>query len=174
MKFGIDIGHNCPPDGGAVGIRAENHLTMSVGKLVIQKLEALGHEVVDCTPTKATSITDSLRQRVRRANTEKVALYVSIHFNAFNKKAHGAEVFAMSAIGKAYAACVLEEICKLGFFNRGVKDGSHLLVVRSTAAPAILVECCFCDSKRDMDIYNAEKMADAIVRGLVTNDDNTN
>lgn len=168
MKFGIDIGHNCSPDTGARGIKHECALNMEVGKLVIAKLEALGHEVVNCTPTKAASVTDSLRQRVRRANTEKVGLYVSIHFNAFNKKAFGTEVFAISAIGRAYAACVLEEICKLGFTNRGVKDGSHLLVVRSTAAPAILIECCFCDSKRDMDIYDAEKMAEAIVRGLVS------
>lgn len=167
MKFGIDIGHNCPPDSGAVGIKAESALNMSVGKLVIQKLEALGHEVVNCTPTKAANVSDSLRQRVRRANTEKVALYVSIHFNAFNWNAHGAEVFAISAIGKAYAACVLEEICKLGFTNRGVKNGSNLYVVKNTVAPAILIECCFCDSKRDMELYDAEKMAAAIVKGLI-------
>jgi N-acetylmuramoyl-L-alanine amidase len=167
MKFGIDIGHNCPPDGGAVGIKAENALNMEVGKLVISKLEALGHEVVDCTPKLATSVSDSLRQRARKSNAEKVGLYVSIHFNAFNRKAHGAEVFAISPIGKAYSASVLEEICKLGFFNRGVKDGSHLSVIKNTVAPAILIECCFCDSKRDMDLYDAEEMAAAIVRGLV-------
>ncbi|GJD16354.1 hypothetical protein RIVM261_013100 [Rivularia sp. IAM M-261] len=167
MKFGIDIGHNCPPDSGAVGIKAENNLNTEVGTRVIAKLRALGHEVINCTPSKATTVNDSLRQRVRRANTEKVGLYVSIHFNAFNKKAFGTEVFAISAIGRAYANCVLEEICKLGFTNRGVKDGSHLFVVKNTVAPAILIECCFCDSERDMDLYDAEKMADAIVAGLV-------
>jgi N-acetylmuramoyl-L-alanine amidase len=33
MKFGIDIGHNSPPDTGAVGIKSEDVLTTDVGKL---------------------------------------------------------------------------------------------------------------------------------------------
>ncbi len=166
MHFGIDIGHNCHPDGGAVGIKAENALNMDVGNRVIAKLEALGHEVVNCKPNKATSLKNSLQQRVITSNEAGVSLFVSIHFNAFNRSAHGTEVFAISPTGKKYAQKVLSEICELGFFNRGVKDGSNLFVVKNTTAPAILVECCFCDSKRDMDLFDAEKMADAIVRGL--------
>lgn len=166
MKFNIDIGHNCPPDGGAVGIRAENHLTMEVGKLVIQKLEALGHTVVNCTPTSSTSVRDSLQQRVKKSNAAKADLFVSIHFNAFNGQAHGAEVFAISQAGKKYAQNVLNQICSLGFFNRKVKNGLKYFVLRNTKAVAILIECCFCDSKRDMNLFDAEKMATAIVEGL--------
>ncbi|WP_242825377.1 SH3 domain-containing protein, partial [Clostridium sporogenes] len=32
---------------------------------------------------------------------------------------------------------------------------------------AMLIECCFCDNARDMNRYNAENMANAIVKGLV-------
>ena len=39
MKFGIDIGHNCPPDSGAGGIKSEDKLTMEVGNKVIAKLK---------------------------------------------------------------------------------------------------------------------------------------
>ncbi len=165
-KFGIDVGHNCKPDTGAVGIKTEDSLIMDVGNRVIEKLEALGHEVVLCKPAKATSVRHSLGQRVAIANDNDVDYFVSIHFNAFNCKAHGAEVFAISQAGRNLAQKVLSEIIELGFFNRGVKDGSKLFVVKNTSAPAILIECAFCDSARDMKLFDAEKMAEAIARGL--------
>lgn len=165
MKFGIDIGHNCPPDGGAVGIRTENSLTMEVGSLVIEKLKALGHEVVNCKPAKAATVRDSLQQRVDKSNSQPIDLFVSIHFNAFNWKAHGTEVFAISPTGRKFASSVLKEICKLGYFNRGIKD-TAFFVIKNTVAPAILIECCFCDSQQDMDLFDTEKMASAIALGL--------
>lgn len=166
MKYAIDCGHNATPDTGAVGIKQEDVLTLAVGERVIAGLRSLGHAVVNCTPKKANSVSDSLRQRCAVANIEKADVFVSIHFNAFNCKAYGSEVFAMSEGGKTLAKNVLNEICSLGFFNRGVKDGSHLHVIRSTNATAILIECCFIDSARDMVIFDADTMAAAIVKGL--------
>lgn len=174
MKFGIDIGHNCPPDTGASGIpgtnKSEDVLAMAVGKLVIQKLYKVGHTVVECKPSEpCVTVRESLQQRVNKANTENVDIFISIHFNDSKENtAYGAEVFAISQIGKQYARSVCLEICNLGFFNRGVKDGSHLFVVRETKASAILIECCFCDNKQDMAIFNAELMAEAIAEGLLS------
>ncbi|BAY22756.1 cell wall hydrolase/autolysin [Calothrix sp. NIES-2100] len=166
MKFGIDMGHNCPPDTGAPGIQKEDHLTKAVGTLLIQKLTAAGHTVIDCTPKTANSVKDSLQQRTNKANANNVNIFVSIHFNAFNNKVHGTEVFAMSNASKGIAQSVLKEIAKLGFATRGVKN-TPLFVLRNTQMPAILVECCFCDSQTDMDIFDAEKMAEAIKDGLI-------
>lgn len=167
IKFGIDLGHNCPYDGGAVGIRSENSLIMEVGLKVIQKLRAMGHTVINCSPQgTVTSLNDSLRQRTNTANKYDVDLFVSIHFNAFNKQAHGTEILYISETGKKIALPVLEEICKLGFFNRGLKHRNNLHVLKATKMPAILIECCFCDSAKDMNLFNAEKMATAIVKGL--------
>lgn len=166
MKFGIDIGHNCPPDTGARGIRVEDNLTLDVGNRVIEKLKALGHEVIPCKPQNASSVKESLSQRVNKANANRVELYVSIHFNAFNGQANGTEVFAGSDTSRKFAKPVLDEIIKLGFFNRGVKSGSHLFVLRNTNMSAILIECCFLDSQKDMNLFNPEAMANAIVKGL--------
>ena len=166
MKIGIDIGHNAPPDTGAKGIKFEDHLTTEVGLMVMEKLKALGHTVVDCKPQKVYSVKQSLVQRVNIANSARVDVFVSIHFNAFNTRAHGTEIFATSSKGRQFAKPVLTEIVKLGFFNRGIKNGFHLYVVRNTNMPAILVECCFIDSQRDMNLYNSEAMANAIVKGL--------
>lgn len=166
MRYGIDIGHNCPPDTGARGIKFEDNLTLDVGKRVIAKLKALGHEVVKCKPITAKSVPESLRRRCDRANRSKVDVFVSIHFNAFNRKANGTEIYATSPAGHRIAKPVLDEIIKLGFFNRGLKNGSHLYVVSNTNMPAILIECCFLDSQKDMSLFEPETMANAIVTGL--------
>jgi N-acetylmuramoyl-L-alanine amidase len=166
MKFGIDSGHNCPPDTGARGIKVEDNLTLDVGNRVIAKLRALGNEVVVCRPSSASTVRDSLSKRCSTANASRVDIFVSIHFNAFNKQANGTEVFATSETGRKIAKPVLDEIIKLGFFNRGVKSGSHLYVLKNTNMPAILIECCFLDSQKDMNLFNPEAMANAIVKGL--------
>ena len=166
MKFGIDIGHNCPPDSGAEGIKSENKLTMEVGNKVIAKLENLGHTVIACKPNSASTVNQSLGSRCEKANSNRVDIFVSIHFNAFNGQANGTEVFAISDAGKKVAQKVLDEIVKLGFFNRGVKSGSHLYVLRRTNMPGILIECCFIDSAKDIQLYDGETMANAIVAGL--------
>lgn len=166
MKYGIDIGHNSPPDTGARGIKFEDNLVVDVGNRVISKLQALGHEVIPCKPDRSTSVRDSLSQRCNKANAARVEVFVSIHCNAFNGRANGTEVFAASNAGRRIAQPVLNEIVKLGFFNRGVKNGSHLFVLRNTNMPAILVECCFIDSQKDMNIFDPEATANAIVKGL--------
>ncbi|MBD2196327.1 MULTISPECIES: N-acetylmuramoyl-L-alanine amidase [Calothrix] len=166
MKFGIDIGHNCPPDTGARGIRFEDNLTLDVGNRVISKLQALGHQVIPCRPQRASRVGESLARRCDIANANKVDVFVSIHFNAFNGQANGTEVFAGSETSRRIAKPVLDEIVKLGYFNRNVKSGSHLYVLRNTNMPAILVECCFIDSQKDMNLYEPEALANAIVKGL--------
>lgn len=166
MKFGIDIGHNCPPDTGARGLKFEDNLTLDVGNRVISKLKALGHQVIPCKPNSASTVGQSLNQRCNIANANRVDVFVSIHFNAFNGQANGTEVFAGSETSRKIAKPVLDEIVKLGFFNRGVKSGSHLFVLRNTDMPAILVENCFLDSQKDMNLYNPEALANAIVKGL--------
>jgi N-acetylmuramoyl-L-alanine amidase len=165
MKIAVDIGHNCPYDGGAVGIGNENILNLEVGDKVIEKLRKSGHEVICVTPTDANSLGDSLKRRVEAANKFEAELYISIHFNAGGGR--GTEVYAISEKGKAYAQTVVKEIAALGYVNRGVKDGKALYVLKNTKAPAILVECAFVDSSEDMSRLNTELIANAIVKGVV-------
>jgi N-acetylmuramoyl-L-alanine amidase len=166
MKIGIDIGHNCPPDIGARGIRFEDNLTLEVGTKVIEKLKHFGYTVVSCKPDHADSVRDSLAKRCAKANNSNVDIFLSIHFNYFNGNANGTEVYAISDAGKKIAQHLLNEVVNLGFFNRGVKNGSHLFVLRNTSMPSALIECCYVDSARDMQLYDGEEIANAIVKGL--------
>lgn len=166
MKYAIDLGHNVSRDGGAVGIKRENDLIMAVGENVIKRLRNAGHQVVACKPNWASSVTDSLNRRVQTANNSRADVFASIHFNAFNGSAHGTEVYAISNKGKAIARKVVNNIASLGYFNRGVKHRGFY-VLRYTSMPAVLIECCFCDSHRDINLFNADTMAKAIVNGLL-------
>ncbi|HBB34351.1 MAG TPA: N-acetylmuramoyl-L-alanine amidase [Cyanobacteria bacterium UBA8803] len=174
MKFGIDIGHNCPPDTGAVAIKKEDDLTKAVGTKLIEKLSAAGHSVIYCTPNTAATVGESLRKRVDKANANQVDIFVSIHFNAASptNEPRGAEIYAISNASKAIAQSVLKEIVKLGFKNRGVRS-TAFFVIKNTSMPAILIECCFCDSRADMNLFDAEEMAEAIKVGLIGDSDDT-
>jgi N-acetylmuramoyl-L-alanine amidase len=174
MKFGIDIGHNCPPDTGAVGINKEDNLTKDVGTRLMQKLAAAGHSVINCTPSQAATVGESLQKRVNKANANQVDIFVSIHFNAASPTANprGTEIYAISNAAKAIAQPVLNEIVKLGFKKRGIKN-TAFFVIKNTSMPAILIECCFVDSQADMNLFNAEKMAEAIKVGLIGDADDT-
>ncbi|EKO1913633.1 N-acetylmuramoyl-L-alanine amidase [Clostridium botulinum] len=168
MKIGIDCGHTMSgADYGAVGIKAESNLTREVGTKVTTKLQALGHTVVKCYKDSCSSLNDSLSYRTNTANNNNVDLYVSIHFNCYNGSAYGTEVFTYGGKELSEARQVLNNICALGYTNRGIKDGSNLYVLKHTKAKAMLIECCFCDNRNDMNRFNTENMANAIVKGLV-------
>ncbi|BDA70231.1 hypothetical protein CAL7716_043970 [Calothrix sp. PCC 7716] len=169
MKLAIDIGHNCPPDTGAIGIKHECKLTKELGLLLISELNKIPSiKAINVTPDKASTVRESLNLRVINANRIKADYYISLHFNAFNKRANGTEIFAISQDGKRLAKAILSDICKLGYVNRGVKNGSHLHVLRNTKMPAILIEVCFIDSSLDMSIYKTREMVEAIIDGLIT------
>lgn len=166
MKFGIDLGHGVGPDRGAVGNIAEETIIDEIGIVVIKKLKALGHTVVELRPATATSVSNSLYQRYHKADINNCDWCVSIHANA--GKGVGTEVYTYGAKEIPQAKAVLINITNLGFRNRGIKDGSHLAMVKRPKATSMLIEVCFVDSA-DSNLYNsigAEKIADAIVKGL--------
>ena len=43
---------------------------------------------------------------------------------------------------------------KIGFTNRGIKDGSHLYVVRKRPETTLFIEVCFVDDVDDVKLYN--------------------
>ena len=170
MKISGDAGHNCYPDTGATGYKKEDDLTKEVWELVQSKLKAIGIETVDCTPYNMTfsSVSESLKYRVNKANGSNSDLHLCIHFNAGG--GNGVECYIVGTGGKAetYAKSICKEIATLGFANRGVKV-SNLYVPKYTTMSCVLIECAFIDSKADMDRYNGEKMASAIVKAVTGN-----
>lgn len=168
MIITINAGHTLTgPGSGAVGIKNESIENREVTKNVIKYLKLLGHTVIECTVDKAESQEEYLKQVVAMANKHKADYFLSIHFNASaGGKGYGTEILTYNGIQLDPANRILSNISKLGFRNRGVKDGKGLYVIKYTKAKAMLVETCFIDNKDDMSKYNADSMAKAIVEGL--------
>lgn len=171
MKIGIDMGHSLSGQGtGACGIVKETDINRKVGKLVISKLQSLGHSVVNCTTDYASTTNDQLASIVSKANAQSLDLFVSIHLNAATGEAYGTEVYTYLGASSSttnYAKNILNKLVACGFYNRGVKQANYY-VLRKTNASAILIELFFCTSQKDVNIYgnNPEKLANAIVSGI--------
>lgn len=169
MKFNIHAGHNA--DGhiasGAVGILKESVEDRKVKDEVINLLRQEGHTVYDCTVDNAGSQSANLKQIVSNCNRHKVDLDVSIHFNCYNGTAKGVEVLGYNNNTKSIGDRICNKIAALGFNNRGYKLNPELYVIKHTASPAILIECCFIDNQYDINHYNYKSMAKAIVEGLL-------
>ena len=171
MRVGINCGHTIKGPGyGAVGLIVESEHTRIVGRALMEKLKSVGVEVVDCTIDQANSNSEYLAAAVSLGNRQDLDWFVSIHFNASSSKTgNGVEVYTYE--GKQYedAVEVCNNISALGFTNRGVKAGSGLYVIRKTKAKSMLIEVCFCDNEKDVNIYNkvgADAIANAIFNGL--------
>lgn len=168
MRIGINCGHTISGTigCGAVGRIDESKETRAVGYPLMEMLRRLGHTVIDCTNDRAGSVNGNLSEICRIANSQPLDMLVSIHFNSAGGR--GTEVFTADAQDKACAKHILEALCCLGFKNRGIKDGSHLYVIRHTKCPSVLVETCFVDSD-DVDLYKqigAKKVAKTICYGI--------
>jgi len=94
----IDAGHG-GSDSGAVGhFGSEKVYALKLARLVRDMLEKKGYRVV---MTRDSDVFISLGNRVRIANKYKNtgAIFISIHFNAANARAHGIETFTVSPVG---------------------------------------------------------------------------
>ncbi len=161
----IHAGHNTIVP-GANGYFSETTESRNVKNAVISKLQSLDYKVYDCTDDSGKTQNENLKNIVSKCNDHAADLNISIHFNASNGQGHGVEVLQYSNKTKTAAQNICNAIAQLGFKNRGVKERKDLYVLKHTKAPAILIECCFCDSEIDAGLYNCETMASAIVKGL--------
>lgn len=171
MKIAIDCGHTLTgADRGASGVGGREEVrTREIGKALIDLLIKQGHTIVDCTLDNANSVDESLAYRVNKANNSNVDIYISIHLNAYNGEARGVETHVYNNCSNAsleYAQKVQQELCKLGYIDRGVKK-TNLYVTRNTKSPALLVECGFIDNQSDMNLYNVDNIAGAICCGIL-------
>ena len=176
MRINVHAGHNA--DGrtacGAIGFIRESTEARRVKDAVAWMLRQQGHTVYDCTVDDAAGVSANLREIVAKCNARDVDLDISVHFNsgvgdlAGNGRTTGTEVYVYSPSSEAtaHAEKVCQAIAGLGFRNRGVKYSKGLYVLKNTKAPAMLIECCFVDDRDDVQLYDCQKMAEAIVFGI--------
>ena len=164
MKVCINGGHFPGRYPGALGSRVkEADVCMRLMQRVAGYLEKAGCEVMAVQ-------TDDLGEICNASNRWGADMFVSIHCNAFNKKAKGTETFCYygSREGDALAHHIQSQIVtSLATADRGVKEAGFY-VLKHTKCPAVLVECAFIDNVHDeaLLIEREDDFARAIARGV--------
>ena len=172
IKISINAGHTAAGAGYGVvykGFR-ESEINRAVVAALIPKLLKLGHTIHNSTVDKATTSNAYLQQTVKSANNSGADLFISIHCNASTAHTgHGVECWTYKGAQHTEAKRICANMAKLGFRNRGTKDGRNLYVVKNTTAKAILVELFFLDNYTDRKRYlelGADKIATAIADAI--------
>ncbi|MBN3941270.1 N-acetylmuramoyl-L-alanine amidase [Nostoc sp. NMS9] len=174
----VDPGHGIPPDTGSLGFFREEDVVLPISKKIATILEKNGVQALltrdkDCTISGGT-VRSSLAYRVKMAEQVNADLFVSIHAEVFNKKAHGFEIFTSNnsnsqRLGQLVSSSIVQSIN--GLFNRGLKAGEHLFILKNVSMPSILVDPGFIDNKEDAALLNnpdfQNKMAEAVAQGII-------
>ena len=180
MKVFINPGHapNGQPDPGALNdffnLR-ECDIALSIGKLVQRFLIRAGCKVklLQSNNLNGESPGENI---VQTANNWEADIFVSIHCNACDSSARGAEtlVYNLTGEGHRLGCCIQRQLAETlqkidpNFPDRGLKSRPLLCVLKSTAMPAALVECAFIDNDWDaLLLMNQQtEIAAAIARGI--------
>lgn len=173
-KVYIGVGHG-GSDPGAVGNGLkEKDLTLAIA---LSCQDELARHGVLTKMSRTEDETDSVSAKVKECNAFDPDLALDIHINAGG--GDGAEVFhsIVGGTGKTLAVNILDEIKNLGQNSRGAKTKKnssgrdYFGFIRSTACPAVIVECAFIDNKKDIAIIDttAEQVAMgvAIAKGVL-------
>lgn len=167
-QVNISSGHsiNCQ---GAVDIINEVTEAKKVVDRVYDIIKASGKACYKYHDTSSSS-SQNLVNIVNWHNGFKDGVDVSIHFNAYTHtdKAMGTEVCYYSQ--PTLAKEVSKNIANAGgFIDRGAKQRTGLYFLKHTNKPAILIEVCFVDSVKDVELYKAnfENICQAIAKSLI-------
>ena len=164
-KIVINAGHTKSGKGtGAVGKLVESIETRIIAYELMKQLSTSDHEVI---PAVFDRHENNLKAAVDIANENDADLFISIHLNGGG--GNGCEAYTWKAKQLPRAVKMCKNLQDLGFKNRGVKDGSHLYVIKNTKCEAILIEVCFVGSDIDYSLFTTHsytKIAKAIKDSL--------
>lgn len=172
MTVIIDAGHG----GSDVGAHNadmsldEKHVNLYVAQYLQSYLEDAGVNVIMVRDTMEEGSSLSLRGTVMQQYASSADLFFSVHHNAANTTARGAEVLAQIADknggpSKILAEALLEEYSDLGVPIRQVvfKEGSNgdyyytNRIAASLFIPAVTSEFCFIDNEEDQKFIDSEE-----------------
>jgi N-acetylmuramoyl-L-alanine amidase len=166
------IGKRTPMLPGSSTFMHENEFNRAVVGYLDEELKRCGFRTLHVAPGDEDT---ALKTRVTSANNANADLYLSIHANANTGQWGtwgGIETFVFPKgesirIGKA---CHNRLVGGTKLRDRGVKDGSHLYVIKYTDMPSVLFECAFMDNLEEArllmsDAYRRE-CAKEIAQGV--------
>lgn len=173
-KVFIGVGHGGSDPGAVANGFRESDLNLAIA---LSCQDELARHGVLTKISRTKDENDPLSEEIRECNAYDPDLAVEIHNNAGG--GDGAEVYysIYGGTGKVLAENILSEVVKIGQNSRGAKTrknssgGDYYGWIRSTKAPAVIVEGAFLDNKTDIQIMDtkAEQIAFgvAIAKGVL-------
>jgi N-acetylmuramoyl-L-alanine amidase len=166
----VDAGHG-GKDSGAYRRYGppEKNATLDVAQRLRQKLRESQLKTV---MTRSSDVFIPLDDRVAIENSQKKAVFVSIHFNDSRRRGiHGFETYYHSSVSSELANRIQAKLMTIPHsVNRGVHT-ANFRVLRLATYPAVLVECGFLsnrsEGKQARDWEYRELLADRIAEAIV-------
>jgi N-acetylmuramoyl-L-alanine amidase len=166
----VDAGHG-GKDSGAY--RRYGPPEKMVALDVAQRLERnLRESEIKTVMTRSSDVFIPLDQRVAIENSQKNAIFVSIHFNDSRRRGiHGFETYYHSGTSAELANRIQSKLMTIPHsVNRGVRT-ANFRVLRLAYYPAVLVECGFLSNRSDgnqaRDAEYRELLSERIAEAIV-------
>lgn len=161
----IDAGHGGVDPGAIAGEIYEKNINLSIALKLKDYCNKFGFETKmlrtedislhdeDAKTIHQKKVSD-LKNRVKIANSEENAIYISIHQNTFGEsKYFGAQVFYGINEKSKNLAGFIQTTIKENLQennNRKIKNGKNLYILKNIEIPAVMVECGFMSNKEDL------------------------
>ena len=151
MKILIISGHGAG-DSGAVGNGAkEADLTRTAAAELVAAFNSYDVSVTRY-PASRNAYEDNKHGKLA-TGFGGYDLIVELHFNSYNKTAHGVEVLYKAPRMKSLATKICAAIASFGFSNRGPKVRMNMNTCFRLGVGYVLIETCFIDNADDMKLY---------------------
>ena len=160
----IDPGHG-GVDPGAVTKNNdyEKYYTLDISNRLKKVLISKGAKVV---MLRSKDTNPSLYQRVKRINSARADLLVSVHVNSFiRSSAKGTETYYYKQKDKKAAYHIQKQLVNtLKLRNNGIKR-AKMYVLKNTSIPGVLIEPCFMTNPKEYSLLKTNSFKNKIAIG---------
>lgn len=171
----LDAGHGGNDSGAIYNNIKEKDINLKAAKYIGQALEK---ENITVIYTRESDIElsinkkEDLKKRAQLSKQYHAECFISIHVNDYKKEVSGFEIYTnQNSHASSIASTVEKKMKHLNYSeSRGIKDGTHLRVLRLNEVPSLLIELGFINSQ-DRDYLNndkkLEKLCQSISEGII-------
>lgn len=171
----IDPGHGGWDAGANKNKLYEKDITLKTAQYIQKELDKKNIKAV-LTRTKDEALADNknddLLKRAKASQKNNAKYFVSIHVNDYENSTDitGFEVFNKDSNSESLAKMISTQMEELNLTeNRGIQDGSKLIVLKKNTVPSVLIEMGYINSSDRnylSDDSQLNRIAQAIAQGI--------
>lgn len=167
----IDPGHGGWDAGANKNELYEKDITLKTAQYIQQELDKKNIKAV-LTRTKDEALADNknddLLKRAQASQKNNAKYFVSIHVNDYENSTDitGFEVFNKDSNSESLAKMISTQMEELNLTeNRGIQDGSKLIVLKKNTVPSVLIEMGYINSS-DRNYLSDDSQLNCIAQAI--------